>query len=78
MRRRSRKFLGACVMLAFVCLYAFVAMVVAQNDHIRNASSVPQALFFIVVGLAWILPLMPLIRWMERPDADEPEARMGR
>jgi hypothetical protein len=20
------------------------------------------------LGLAWILPLMPLIRWMERPD----------
>ena len=65
-------------MLAFVGLYAVLAMIVAQTDHIRNASSVPQALFFVVVGLAWILPLMPLIRWMERPDAEEPEAPMGR
>jgi hypothetical protein len=25
---------------------------------------------YIVLGLAWILPILPLIRWMVRPDAD--------
>ena len=68
MRRRVRKFFGAVVMLAFVSLYALIAMLVAQTDHIRAANGALQALFFFVVGLAWILPLMPLIRWMERPD----------
>ena len=71
MRRRARKLVGAVAMLAFVGIYATMAMLVAQTDHIRHAPAVPQALFFLVVGLAWILPLMPLIRWMERPDADE-------
>ena len=71
MRRRARKLVGAVAMLAFVGIYATVAMLVAQTDHIRHAPAVPQALFFLVVGLAWILPLMPLIRGMERPDADE-------
>lgn len=75
MRRRARKLLGAVAMLAFVVVYAAVAMVVAQTDHIRHAPALPQALFFLVVGLAWILPLMPLIRWMERPDADEAPMR---
>ena len=74
MRRRARKLVGAVAMLAFVGIYAAVAMLVAQTDHIRHAPAVPQALFFLVVGLAWILPLMPLIRWMERPDADEAPA----
>ena len=68
MRRRMRKFIGAVLMLSFVSLYAGTVMVVAQTDHIRFAPAVPQALFFLVAGLAWILPLMPLIRWMERPD----------
>jgi predicted membrane channel-forming protein YqfA (hemolysin III family) len=68
MRRRLRKFIGACAMLAFVCLYAVVAMLVAQSDNVRTMNSGLQAVFFLVVGLAWILPLMPLIRWMERPD----------
>ena len=75
MRRRTRKLIGAVAMLAFVGLYATVAMVVAQTDHIRHAPALPQALFFLVVGLAWVLPLMPLIRWMERPDADVPAGR---
>jgi hypothetical protein len=29
-----------------------------------------QALAYLVLGVAWILPLMPLIRWMARPDPD--------
>jgi uncharacterized membrane protein YuzA (DUF378 family) len=27
-----------------------------------------QTIFYMVLGLAWVLPVMPLIRWMERPD----------
>ncbi|HYF54899.1 MAG TPA: DUF2842 domain-containing protein [Salinarimonas sp.] len=23
-----------------------------------------------MLGLAWVLPVMPLIKWMERPDPD--------
>ena len=72
MRRRARKFLGAFAMLAWVLIYAIIAMTVAQTDHIRQLNSVLQAIFFLVVGLAWILPLMPLIKWMERPDPDDP------
>jgi hypothetical protein len=75
MRRRVRKFVGAIAMLVFVSLYAVLAMLVAQTDHVRTANGVVQALFFFVVGIAWILPLMPLIRWMERPD--EPAVPVG-
>jgi len=25
-----------------------------------------QTLLYIVLGLAWVLPLMPLVSWMER------------
>lgn len=68
MPKRLRKLIGAVIMLAFVCVYGFVIMLVAQTDGVRHANPVLQAIFFLVFGLAWILPLMPLIRWMERAD----------
>ncbi|UDL95416.1 MULTISPECIES: DUF2842 domain-containing protein [Lichenihabitans] len=71
MRRRTRKFIGAGVMLAFVAIYAVVAMLVAQSEPVHRAPGWAQGIFYAIVGLAWILPLMPLIRWMERPDPDE-------
>lgn len=71
MRRRTRKFIGAAAMLAFVAVYAAVAMLVAQSEPVHRAPGWAQAVFYAVIGLAWILPLMPLIAWMERPDPGE-------
>ena len=68
MPRRIRKLIGTVVILAFVCVYAMVAMLVAQSDLVHGAAGWAQALFFAVVGLGWIVPIMPLIAWMERPD----------
>lgn len=68
MRRRTRKLTGAAVMIGFVIVYAMVAMALAQARPVQNAGSLVQTLIYIVLGLGWILPLMPLITWMERPD----------
>lgn len=70
MLRRTRKFIGTGLMLGFVMVYAVCAMVAAEANGIRTASAPVQAVIYAVLGLAWILPLMPLIAWMERPDAD--------
>ena len=64
--RRARGFLGAVTMLVFVALYAFTAMVVAQAPAIQHAPILLQTPIYAVLGLAWILPLLPLIKWMER------------
>ena len=55
-------------MIGFVIVYAMVAMALAQARPVQNAGSLVQTLIYIVLGLGWILPLMPLITWMERPD----------
>ena len=68
MRRRSRKLIGVLVTLAFVIVYALVAMALAQARLIHDAPGLLQALYYGMIGMAWILPIMPLIRWMERPD----------
>lgn len=67
MRRRSRKFVGAVAMLVFVFVYAIAVVSLAQG-RLQDAGRVAQAIFYLVAGVGWILPLMPLIRWMERPD----------
>jgi uncharacterized protein DUF2842 len=68
MPRRARKFLGGVVMLVFVVFYALIAMVIAETRPLQEAPAVVQSISYIILGLAWTLPLMPLIKWMERPD----------
>jgi hypothetical protein len=29
------------------------------------------AVYYVVAGLGWVLPAMPLIAWMSRPDAPQ-------
>ena len=70
MRRRIRKLVGTVAMLIFVCVYALAVMALAEG-RIQSASTLWLNLFYIVMGLAWIVPLLPLIAWMERPDAED-------
>lgn len=68
MRRRQRKLIGVMVTIPFVIVYALVAMALAQARFVQGAPDLLQWLYYAVIGMAWVLPLMPLIRWMERPD----------
>ncbi|TNC11094.1 DUF2842 domain-containing protein [Methylobacterium terricola] len=69
MRRRTRSLLGAIAMIAFVIVYAPLAMALADS-RIAETPAVVQSVLYAILGIAWIFPLMPLIRWMERPDRD--------
>lgn len=68
MRKSRRKFMGAVVLLAFVIVYGLIAMALAQARIVQQAPGPLQFVYYAVLGLAWILPMMPLIKWMERPD----------
>ncbi|TGD94699.1 DUF2842 domain-containing protein [Methylobacterium nonmethylotrophicum] len=69
MRRRTRSFVGAIAMIAFVMIYAPLAMALADS-RIAETPPLVQSVLYAILGIAWIFPLMPLIRWMERPDRD--------
>jgi multisubunit Na+/H+ antiporter MnhB subunit len=73
MTRRRRKLIGAIVMIVFVLAYGPLAMALAES-RIMAAPQPVQVLAYLVLGLAWILPLLPLIRWMERPDERSPSS----
>jgi hypothetical protein len=70
MNRRTRKLIGAVAILVFVCVYALVVMAIVQG-RIQELSHEIQAILYAVLGMAWIVPLMPLIKWMERPDPED-------
>lgn len=67
MRQTHRKLIGTIVMIVFVCVYALVAMALAQG-RITEASKLVQTIAYVALGLVWVLPLLPLIKWMERKD----------
>jgi len=71
MRRRTRKLIGTVAILAVVIVYGPVAMALADS-RIAMAPQALQVLAYVALGLLWILPLMPIIRWMEKPDPEGP------
>jgi hypothetical protein len=64
---RARKFIGSILLIALVCIWALLAMALAQSV-LTDINGLVAALFYIVAGLGWVLPAMPLIAWMARPD----------
>jgi hypothetical protein len=65
---RLRKLIGAVALMVLVVTWALVAMALAQMPAIK-ANGMIEAIYYVVAGLGWVLPAMPLIRWMSRPDA---------
>jgi hypothetical protein len=65
---RIRKLIGAVVLVGFVFVYALVAMALAQARFVQEAAGPLQAIFYAVLGMGWVLPVMPLIKWMARED----------
>jgi hypothetical protein len=65
---RTRKFIGAIALLAFVAIYALAAMMVAVVLQV-NGSKLAELIYYPVAGLLWVLPAMWLVKWMQRPDA---------
>ena len=64
---RQRKFIGAIVLVMLVLSWSMIAMAIAQFPAIK-ANGLIEAIYYVVAGLGWVLPAMPLIRWMLRPD----------
>jgi hypothetical protein len=65
---RTRKFLGAIALILLAVTWSLLGMAMAQMPVIAG-SGVLQAVYYVVVGLGWVLPAMPIVSWMLRPDA---------
>jgi uncharacterized protein DUF2842 len=58
-----RKPAGIFLILLLIGIWAWLVATVA--DMLPAMAWPLRALFFIAAGLVWILPLKPLLRWME-------------
>jgi hypothetical protein len=66
---RLRKFIGAIALLVLVIGWTLIAMALAQLPVIK-ANGVVEVIYYVVAGLGWVLPAMPLIRWMSPRPGD--------
>lgn len=64
---RARKFVGTIALLALVCVWGLLAMALAQSV-LTDINGFVAAVYYVVAGLGWIVPAMPLISWMAKPD----------
>ena len=65
---RLRKLIGAIMLIVLVVTWALLAMALAQSPLVK-ANGAIEVIYYALAGLGWVLPAMPLIRWMSRPDA---------
>lgn len=61
-----RKLIGSLVIVAWMVAYIAVAAVV--GDRIASEHWAWKLLYFPFAGVAWVLPLKPLLRWIHAKD----------
>ena len=64
---RIRKLIGAVALLLLVSVWGLLAMALAQSV-LTDINGFVAAIYYVVAGLGWVLPAMPLISWMSKPD----------
>lgn len=62
---RLRKLVGTVALFALVIVWALIAMALAQTPLLAENRAIA-GIYYAVAGLGWVLPAMPLIRWMLR------------
>jgi hypothetical protein len=63
---RLRKFIGAIALIILVVVWALLAMAVAQVPLIFDNMAASIA-YYVIAGIGWVLPAMPIVSWMSRP-----------
>ena len=67
MHVRTRKLVGTILLLLLATVWSLTALVIAQIPGIADSGWL-QAAYYVVAGLGWVLPAMPLVAWMAKPD----------
>jgi Protein of unknown function (DUF2842) len=71
MPARVRKLIGTVALLVLVSIWALLAMALAQSA-LTNINGFVAAIYYVVAGLGWVLPAMPIISWMSKADRPTP------
>ncbi|MGE5563856.1 MAG: DUF2842 domain-containing protein [Bacillota bacterium] len=63
MEPSGRKFAGIALILALIALWA--ALVASMAPFVGKWPVLAQAPYYLFMGVAWVIPLKPLIRWAQ-------------
>jgi hypothetical protein len=66
---RVRKLIGALALLVLIVVWTILSMALAYAVF-RLDNPILAAIYYAVAGIGWVLPAMPLISWMLRPDPE--------
>jgi len=58
-----RPLVGIALILSLIVLWA--ALVASLAPFVGRWPVIVQAAFYLVMGIAWIIPLKPLVRWVQ-------------
>jgi predicted membrane channel-forming protein YqfA (hemolysin III family) len=61
---RQRKAIGATAIIVGLALYCMVAVALV-GDYAHEWPLLLETLLYLVLGVAWVLPLRPVMIWME-------------
>ncbi|HWL05078.1 MAG TPA: DUF2842 domain-containing protein [Xanthobacteraceae bacterium] len=65
MSLRLRKFIGIFALFALIVFWALLAMALAQSI-LTSTNGWMAGIYYVVAGIGWVLPAMPLVKWMSR------------
>ena len=67
---RIRKLIWLVLMLALIVFYAMVVMTVAVTTSVPENGLI-EFFYYLITGIAWVVPAAAIIYWMQRPDGAE-------
>ena len=59
----TRTLIGIALILLLICVWA--AFVASLAQVVGGWPVIVQAPFYLIMGIAWIIPLKPLVRWIQ-------------
>ncbi|WP_233355934.1 DUF2842 domain-containing protein [Henriciella aquimarina] len=59
-----RKIITGLAILAFIAFWIFLAGTI--GTHMTGLPGWLQLVFYVVAGIAWVFPLRPILKWMNR------------
>lgn len=64
---RTRKLLGTVALIVLAACWTLLAMALAQSI-LTSTNGWVELVYYVVAGIGWVLPAMPIVKWMSRPD----------
>ena len=62
---RTRKLIGTIALLLLALVWTLLAMALAQSV-LTSISGFTATIYYVIAGLGWVLPAMPIVSWMSK------------